>query len=154
MGIIHPMHEPPPPHTHTHAPFVFSVLSFKNAVPPASQPHSYQVTQLPRDAYAATATLSAYHSAILRSRRIILYWIIKGCFTHSLTDRCVPYVEATAFGVGMNVGCDDCNDDGRTSPGSAIAMERGEASTVRMCVRKIKICVIDTPSRMCLVFCL
>ena len=32
----------------------------------------------------------------------------------------------------MNIGCDDCNDDGRTSPGSAIAMERGEASTVRM----------------------
>ena len=45
---------------------------------------------------------------------------------------CVPYVEATVFGVGMNVGCDDCNNDGRTSPGSAIAMERGEASTVRM----------------------
>ena len=51
---------------------------------------------------------------------------------------CVPYVEATVFGVGMNIGCDDCNDDGRTSPGSAIAMERGEASTVRMSVRKIK----------------
>ena len=67
---------------------------------------------------------------------------------------CVPYVEATAFGVDMNVGCDDCNDDGRTSPGSAIAMERGEASTVRMGVRKIKFCANDTPSRMCLVFCL
>ena len=47
---------------------------------------------------------------------------------------CVPYVrrEATAFGVGVNIDCDDCNDDGRTSPGSAIAMERGEASTVCM----------------------
>ena len=46
-----------------------------------------------------------------------------------------PYVEATVFGVGMNVGCDDCNNDGRTSPGSgsAIAMERGVASTVRVC---------------------
>ena len=22
---------------------------------------------------------------------------------------CVPYVEDTVFGVGMNVGCDDCN---------------------------------------------
>ena len=43
----------------------------------------------------------------------------------------LTYVEATVFGVGMNVGCDDCNNDGRTSPGSAIA-ERGEASTVRM----------------------
>ena len=50
----------------------------------------------------------------------------------------LTYVEATVFGVGMNIGCDDCNDDGRTSPGSAIAMERGEASTVRMGVRKIK----------------
>ena len=28
----------------------------------------------------------------------------------------VPYGETTVFGVGMNVGCDDCNDDGRTSP--------------------------------------
>ena len=36
----------------------------------------------------------------------------------------------------MNIGCDDCNDDGRTSPGSAVVMERGEA--VCMCVRKIK----------------
>ena len=45
----------------------------------------------------------------------------------------LTYVEATVFGVGMNICCDDCNDDGRTSPGSAIAiMERGEASTVRM----------------------
>ena len=51
---------------------------------------------------------------------------------------CLTYVEATVFGVGVNVGCDDCNDDGRTSPGSAIAMERGEASTVRMSVRNIK----------------
>ena len=37
----------------------------------------------------------------------------------------LTYVEATVFNVGMNIGCDDCNDDGRTSPGSAIAMERG-----------------------------
>ena len=43
----------------------------------------------------------------------------------------LTYVEATVFGVGMNIGCDDCNNDGRTSLGSAIAMERGEASTVR-----------------------
>ena len=41
------------------------------------------------------------------------------------------FVEATAFDVGMNIGCDDCNNDGRTSTGSAIAMERGEASTGR-----------------------
>ena len=41
----------------------------------------------------------------------------------------LAHVEATIFGVGMNVGCDDCNDDGRTSPESAIALERGEAST-------------------------
>ena len=47
-------------------------------------------------------------------------------------------VEATVFGVGMDIGCDDCNDDGRTSPESAIAMERGEASAVRMSARKIK----------------
>ena len=38
----------------------------------------------------------------------------------------------------MNVGCDDCNHDGRTSPGSAIAMERGEASAVRMSARNVK----------------
>ena len=50
----------------------------------------------------------------------------------------LTYVEATVFGAGMNIGCDDCNDDGRTSPGSAIAIERGEASTVRMSVRNIK----------------
>ena len=47
-------------------------------------------------------------------------------------------VEATVFGVGMDIGCDDCNDDVRTSPESAIAMERGEASAVRMSARKIK----------------
>ena len=47
---------------------------------------------------------------------------------------CVPYVEATVFGVGS----DDCNDDGCTRPRSAIAMERGEASTVRKCARKIR----------------
>ena len=52
----------------------------------------------------------------------------------------LTYVEAIAivFGVGMNIGCDDCNDDGRTSPGSAIAVERGEASTVRMSARNIR----------------
>ena len=50
----------------------------------------------------------------------------------------LAYVEATVFGVGMNTGCDDCDDDGRTSLGSAIAMERGEAGTVRMTARKIK----------------
>ena len=51
----------------------------------------------------------------------------------------LTFVEVTVFGVGINIGCDDCNHDGqigrtsrRTSPGSAIAMERGEASTVRM----------------------
>ena len=44
---------------------------------------------------------------------------------------CVPYVEATVFGVGVDIGSDDCNDGRRTSPGSAIAIERGEASTVR-----------------------
>ena len=44
---------------------------------------------------------------------------------------CLAYAEATFFGVGMNVGCDDCNDDGRPSPGLAIAMESGEASAVR-----------------------
>ena len=38
----------------------------------------------------------------------------------------LTYVEATVFGVGMNIGCDDCNDDGRTSPGSAIGKRRGE----------------------------
>ena len=45
----------------------------------------------------------------------------------------LAYVEATVFGVGMNTGCDACNDDGRTSPGSAIAiaMKSGEASIVR-----------------------
>ena len=45
--------------------------------------------------------------------------------------RVVPYVEATVFGVGIDVGSDDCNDDGCTSPRPAIAVERGEASTVR-----------------------
>ena len=50
---------------------------------------------------------------------------------------CIPYVEATVLGVGVNIGSDDCNDDdGRTSPRSAIAMERGEASTVRKYARK------------------
>ena len=44
---------------------------------------------------------------------------------------CVPYAEATVFSVGVNIGSDDCNDDGRTSPGSAIAMESGVASTGR-----------------------
>ena len=52
--------------------------------------------------------------------------------------RCAPYAEATVFGVGMNVGCDDCNDDGRTSPGSAIAMERGEASSACACGKLVK----------------
>ena len=38
----------------------------------------------------------------------------------------LTFVEAIVFGVGMKIGCDDCNNDGRTSPGSAIAMESGE----------------------------
>ena len=42
--------------------------------------------------------------------------------------RVVYLREVTDFGVGMNVGCDDCNDTGCTSPGSAIAMKRGEAN--------------------------
>ena len=29
---------------------------------------------------------------------------------------CVPYVVATVFGVGRDVGSDNCNDDGCTSP--------------------------------------
>ena len=69
--------------------------------------------------------------------RLALVWYGSGFILFDLACTCcVPYVEATVLGVGVNIGSDDCNDDdGRTSPRSAIAMERGEASTVRKCAR-------------------
>ena len=63
---------------------------------------------------------------------------------------CVLYVEATVFGVGVHVGSDDCNDDGRTSPRSAVAMKkrRGEhCAQVRM--KKLKFQCMTRPRTSC-----